>query len=157
MTATLKSLGNGAFFRPHAFARRPPLCFRVAYAPPRAPFAHSRPKQRRIRTPFPVSRRSLIPCRTPTPPPFRFHRRARVSAQAFRAYRLPWFRLPPPDALRRLNDEGDGTTMPPPVLFRQIADYFSMVSMVRCVLVNTQMSAAMAMDSFTISEGVMDV
>ena len=36
-------------------------------------------------------------------------------------------------------------------------DYLSMVSMVRCVLVNTQISAAMAMDSFTISAGVMDV
>ena len=35
--------------------------------------------------------------------------------------------------------------------------YLSMVSMVRCVLVKTQISAAMAMDSFTISEGVISV
>lgn len=38
-----------------------------------------------------------------------------------------------------------------------LPDYFSMTSMVRCVLVNTQISAAMAMDSFTISEGVICV
>ena len=37
------------------------------------------------------------------------------------------------------------------------ARYLSMVSMVRCVLVKTQISAAIAMDSFTISEGVMFV
>ncbi len=37
------------------------------------------------------------------------------------------------------------------------ACYLSMVSMVRCVLVKTQMSAAMAMASFTISAGFMSV
>ncbi len=142
MAAMLKSLGNGAFF---SIARCPPVRLPCLSDQNDAGFVPGR-------FPAPRVRRCRIPRRTPQP--FRpIH--ASFSATA-RAY-CPLFCLSLPDALRRLNDEGDGTTMPPPVLFRQIVDYFSMVSMVRCVLVNTQMSAAMAMDSFTISEGVMDV
>lgn len=154
MTATLKSLGNGAFFST-ARLRQPPLFPRCVRSALRAFRAFPTKTTQNPHTAFPSSgaASSLAGSRRLRPFGFTGER----ECQRRRSARPACHRLPPPNALRSLNDEGDGTTMPPPVLFKQIADYFSMVSMVRCVLVNTQMSAAMAMDSFTISEGVMDV
>ncbi len=155
MTATLKGLGNGAFFSTARLRQTPPPVSALRTLRParlsRLPDQNNAESTHRFPSPgaasFLAGRRRLRPFGSTGEREFQRRRSARPACH----------RLPPPNALRRLNDEGDGTTMPPPVLFRQIVDYFSMVSMVRCVLVNTQMSAAMAMDSFTISEGVMDV
>lgn len=153
MTATLKSLGNGAFFSTARLRQTPPLFPRCVRSAPRTfrTFPTKTTQNPHTAFPSPGAASSLAGSLRP------FGFTGEREFQRRRSARPACHRLPPPNALRRLNDEGDGTTMPPPVLFKQIAGYFSMVSMVRCVLVNTQMSAAMAMDSFTISEGVMDV
>ena len=136
MTATLKSLGNGAFFSTARLRQTPPLFPRCVRSAPRAFRAFP---TKTTRDPHTVSR---LPAQ-PHPLPDADASALSVSpANASVSVGIP--RVPP-------------VMVSPPVLFKQIAGYFSMVSMVRCVLVNTQMSAAMAMDSFTISEGVMDV
>lgn len=153
MTATLKRLGNGAFFSTARLRQAPPVSALRTLRPARAFRAFPTKTTQAPHTAFPSSGAASSLAGSLRPFGFTGER----EFQRRRSARPACHRLPPPNALRRLNDEGDGTTMPPPVLFKQIAGYFSMVSMVRCVLVNTQMSAAMAMDSFTISEGVMDV